>query len=933
MDGKRKMDHAENGHYEDLPYDTKRKPVFPPFIADSLSEASEKANESGGDINARLQILSEMSKRVQSTTPLSNLEVYKQAGNIAPGLAAPSMTTPESFLPQSFPGTIPSVPPVNPYATPFANPQIPYGGVPNFLDTQNFNMQPPYPGMVGTMPSYADEEEDASDSLPLSLSSQSLVSQTQPPRTSAHRPTMRERYAASGNVTNGLQFTLPISSRKTYEPEADDDSNDDMYSDDESNADRWASRIDTAALKEEVLKYMNRCSTQDIADMTGCTLAEAEFMVAKRPFADLESALVVKQPRPVIPKGRRGRREKTPLGPRLVGICMEIMRGYFVVDALIRQCEQLGGKIQRGVENWGLPSSSTFEEGETSIVSFDQMKNIGTPSNANFITSPPASFSQDVSLQDYQIIGINWLYLLYELKLAGILADEMGLGKTCQTIAFFAMLMDKNVNGPHLVIAPASTMENWLREFAKFCPKLKIELYYGSQIEREEIRERINSNKDSYNVMLTTYRLAATSKADRLFLRNQKFNVCIYDEGHYLKNRASERYRHLMSIPADFRVLLTGTPLQNNLKELISLLAFILPHVFDYGLKSLDVIFTMKKSPESDFERALLSEQRVSRAKMMMAPFVLRRKKSQVLDALPKKVRIIEFCEFSEEERKRYDEFANKQSVNNLLDENVMKTNLDTNANLAKKKSTAGFVLVQLRKLADHPMLFRILYKDEILRKMAKAIMNEPQYKKANENYIFEDMQYMSDIELHNLCGKFSTIQPFQLKDEPWMNATKVRKLKTLLENAIARGDRIVLFSQFTQVLDILQLVMKSLNLKFLRFDGSTQVDFRQDLIDQFYADESINVFLLSTKAGGFGINLACANMVILYDVSFNPFDDLQAEDRAHRVGQKKEVTVIKFVVKNTIEEHIQRLANAKIALDATLSEKDNEKAESEETD
>lgn len=909
MDGKRKIEHTADGTHYDATSNVKRKPIFPPFIADSLSEATEKANVMGGGMNSRLQILSEMSKRVQATAPISSLEHFKQLSDISPSFTSSANSINQ---PYNYSGSLENLVPTPSAGTPsqFMDAQNPYGAVYNALS--QFSETEP------KMPSYMDDEE-ASDSLPLSLSSQSLSSQVTNQKPAPHRLTMRERYAAN-NLTNGLQFTLPLSSRKTYEPEADDDSNDDMYSDDDSNADRWASRIDTAALKEEVLKYMNRCSTQDLADMTGCTLAEAEFMVAKRPFPDLESALVVKQPRPVIPKGRRGRREKTPLGPRLVGICMEIMRGYFVVDALIRQCEQLGGKIQRGIEAWGLSNTATSDEGETSLVNFDQMKSFGTPANSSFITTPPASFSPDIKLQDYQIIGINWLYLLYELKLAGILADEMGLGKTCQTIAFFSLLMDKNINGPHLVIAPASTMENWLREFAKFCPKLKIELYYGSQVEREEIRERINSNKDSYNVMLTTYRLAATSKADRLFLRNQKFNVCVYDEGHYLKNRASERYRHLMSIPADFRVLLTGTPLQNNLKELISLLAFILPHVFDYGLKSLDVIFTMKKSPESDFERALLSEQRVSRAKMMMAPFVLRRKKSQVLDALPKKTRIIEFCEFSEEERRRYDDFASKQSVNSLLDENVMKTNLDTNANLAKKKSTAGFVLVQLRKLADHPMLFRIHYKDDILRQMAKAIMNEPQYKKANELYIFEDMQYMSDIELHNLCCKFPSINSFQLKDEPWMDATKVRKLKKLLTNAVENGDRVVLFSQFTQVLDILQLVMKSLNLKFLRFDGSTQVDFRQDLIDQFYADESINVFLLSTKAGGFGINLACANMVILYDVSFNPFDDLQAEDRAHRVGQKKEVTVYKFVVKDTIEEHIQRLANAKIALDATLS-------------
>jgi len=270
-------------------------------------------------------------------------------------------------------------------------------------------------------------------------------------------------------------------------------------------------------------------------------------------------------------------------------------------------------------------------------------------------------------------------------------------------------------------------------------------------------------------------------------------------------------------------------------------------------------------------------------------------------------------------------------------------------------KDVANNVLMQLRKAASHPLLFRRIYTDKKIRGMAREIMKEDRFgtPEHSQEAIYEDMSYMWDFPLHKLCLEHASIQRFALTDEEWMMAGKVDVLKRLLPECKKRGDRVLLFSFFTMMLDILEKVLDSLEIQYMRLDGQTKVDERQDLIDQFHNEEDITVFLLSTKAGtysrplnselfrhtymvgGFGINLACANVVIIFDGSFNPHDDKQAEDRAHRVGQTRDVTVIRLVVKDTIEEHILHLANTKLALDNEMStsnytEEEDEKAERE---
>lgn len=523
----------------------------------------------------------------------------------------------------------------------------------------------------------------------------------------------------------------------------------------------------------------------------------------------------------------------------------------------------------------------------------------------------------------YQVVGVNWLTLLFERKLSCILADDMGLGKTCQVVSFLAHLLEKGIRGPHLIVVPGSTLENWLREFSIFCPKLHVMPYYAGQNERPGIQTQILNNLDSLNIVVTTYTLAKT-KDDNKFLRKLKPVVCVYDEGHLLKNSKSAGYEALMRIPTQFRLLLTGTPLQNNLRELASLLGFILPSVFREHSDDLEAIFSHKAKTSDNSHAALLSNQRIARAKSIMTPFVLRRKKHQVLKYLPAKIRRVEYCELSKSQSEIY-----------AMEKARALRIVTARAAGEKTSNETANIMVALRKASIHPLLFRRLYDDELIAKMSKACLGEPEYEHSNVELVLEDMEVMTDMELHRFCEQHPrTMTKYLLQNNPWMDSGKVSKLAALLRTFKQNGDRALVFSQFVMVLDVLEAVMETLEMQFFRLDGSTPMEQRQDMIDQFYEEEDITVFLLSTGAGGAGINLACkltsregscwiitdsgkgANKVIIFDSSFNPQSDQQAENRAHRVGQTKEVEVFRLVTKNTIEEQIHALGETKLALD-----------------
>lgn len=557
-----------------------------------------------------------------------------------------------------------------------------------------------------------------------------------------------------------------------------------------------------------------------------------------------------------------------------------------------------------------------------------------------FFRGKPKLLNPEVSLKDYQQTGINWLNLLYHNQISCILADDMGLGKTCQVISFLAYLKQIGEPSPHLVVVPSSTLENWLREFQKFCPSLKIEPYYGSQQERADLREILESNEGKYDVIVTTYNLAAGNKYDVSFLKSRNFNVVVYDEGHMLKNSMSERFNKLMRIRANFRLLLTGTPLQNNLKELMSLLEFIMPNLFVSKKESLAAVFKQRAKTTDDNKghNPLLAQQAINRAKTMMKPFILRRRKDQVLKHLPAKHSRTCYNTMTDAQKEIYDrEIKLVMEHRKMIRDGTLPKDKKERSKI--ENSSSKNLIMSLRKAAIHPLLFRHIYDDSKIDKMCDLILDEPAYaENGNKEYIREDMSVMTDFELHRLCTNFpNTLGKYQLKNDEWMNSGKIESLKKLLDDIINhKREKVLIFSLFTQVLDILEKVLTTLNYKFLRLDGSTQVNDRQTMIDKFYDDKTIPIFMLSTRAGGFGINLVCANHVIIFDQSFNPHDDRQAADRAHRVGQTKEVTVTTLITKDSIEEKIFQLAKTKLALDNQVSsteDKDNDAIDTKVSD
>ncbi|KAH8602530.1 P-loop containing nucleoside triphosphate hydrolase protein [Bisporella sp. PMI_857] len=697
-----------------------------------------------------------------------------------------------------------------------------------------------------------------------------------------------------------------------------------------------------------VLKYLNICTPSELIELTNITQANADLMIAARPFRNLEAARAVVNPA-TLKSGKKSAR--APIGDKIVDTAVDMFNGYEAIDQLVGTCEKLGKPLADEMGKWGFDVFGSAKCGELEMTSLeDEVESqrdsgIGTPSSAAVSLSgdaadddvkivsthrrratvaflkKPAMMADDCVLKDYQVVGLNWLALMYRHELSGILADEMGLGKTCQVISFLSHLIETGHPGPHLIIVPGSTLENWLREFPKFSPDVVVEPYYGAQKERFEMGESILERRGTINVIVTTYDLAA-KKDDNKFMRRLNPDVVVFDEGHYLKNLNSQRYQGLVRIPAKFKLLLTGTPLQNNLQELAALLAFILPDVFRERQEDLSYIFKAKATTRDADHAALLSAQRIARARSMLTPFVLRRKKAQVLKHLPVKTCRVEYCSLHTSQKAIYD------------------GHLDQARERAKLRVEGGKVpktdennpLMQLRKASIHPLLFRRHFTREKIEKMADILRKkEPVHFPASAKrvHLIEEMRNASDFWLHGWCITYPCISSFDIPDLAWLDSGKVESMVKLVKEYKENGDRVLIFSQFSLVLDILEAVLNSSYISYTRIDGSTKIDERQSLIDTFRDDESITAFLLTTKAGGTGINLMYANKVIIFDGSFNPQDDRQAENRAHRVGQTRNVEVIRLVTRGTIEEQIYALGQSKLELDDRVAG-DDEKAREE---
>ena len=445
--------------------------------------------------------------------------------------------------------------------------------------------------------------------------------------------------------------------------------------------------------------------------------------------------------------------------------------------------------------------------------------------------------SLDNILRFYQKIGYKWLKNLDEFNFGGILADDMGLGKTIQILSLLVSYKEnryiKNKKAS-IVICPSSLALNWKNEVEKFAPKLKTILIKGNLEEREEKIKNINK----YDLAITSYDLL---KRDIQTYKNADYNFkyIIADEAQYIKNNNTKNARAIKEITAETRYALTGTPIENSLSELWSIFDFIMPgYLFSY------------KKFKREFEIPIVKDndkEVMSRLKILIEPFVLRRTKSEVLKELPEKTITILNNEMTQEQHNIYMYYL-AQAKNEIIDE------IEENGfNKSRIKILA--LLTRLRQICCHPALFLNNYKD---------------------------------------------------------GSGKLNQCIEIIKDGISSGHKILLFSGYTSMLDIIEKELSQNEIKYYKLTGQTKLDDRINLVESFNKNKDIKLFLISLKAGGTGINLTSADMVIHYDPWWNISVENQATDRTHRIGQKKKVQVYKLITNNSIEEKIYELQKKK---------------------
>ncbi|KAJ9546805.1 hypothetical protein OSB04_019348 [Centaurea solstitialis] len=520
-------------------------------------------------------------------------------------------------------------------------------------------------------------------------------------------------------------------------------------------------------------------------------------------------------------------------------------------------------------------------------------------------------------LKPYQLVGVNFLMLLYRKKVAGaILADEMGLGKTIQAITYLTLLNHlEDDPGPHLIVCPASVLENWERELKKWCPSFTVLQYHGAG--RTAHSKQLNALAKSrlpppFNVILVCYSLferhSAQQKDDRKLLKRWKWSCVLMDEAHALKDKNSYRWKNLMSVArnANQRLMLTGTPLQNDLHELWSMLEFMMPDLFETG--------------DVDLKKLLNAEdtELITRMKSILGPFILRRLKSDVMQQLVAKVQRVEYVHMEMEQKKAYQEAIEEYRA--AARARMLKPGEVKSAHLPKRQISNYFV--QFRKIANHPLLVRRIYTDKDVIRFAKMFHPRGVFgAECTLDRVIEEIKGYNDFSIHRLLLYYGDGTSENLSDDHVMLSAKCRALARLLPTLMHGGHRVLIFSQWTSMLDILEWALDVIGVTYRRLDGSTQVTERQTIVDVFNNDTSIFACLLSTRAGGQGLNLTGADTVIIHDMDFNPQIDRQAEDRCHRIGQTKPVTIYRLVTKDTVDENVYEIAKRKLVLDAAMLE------------
>ncbi|KAL1899863.1 hypothetical protein Sste5346_002729 [Sporothrix stenoceras] len=464
-------------------------------------------------------------------------------------------------------------------------------------------------------------------------------------------------------------------------------------------------------------------------------------------------------------------------------------------------------------------------------------------------------------LMPYQMEGLNWLLLNYYKGKSVVLADEMGLGKTVQVIALLATLVLETPRcWPFLVVVPNSTCGNWRREIKNWAPDLRVVSYHGGRVS-QSMAYKYELFPDGTqtmraHVVIMSYDSAQDDNTRRLF-HNAHWAGLIVDEGQRLKNDQNLLYLALRAMRISFRLLLTGTPLQNNKRELFNLLQFI---------------DSSNNATELDKTYSTITAENLPELHKLIRPYFLRRTKAEVLKFLPPMAQIIVPVSMTVVQEKLCKSIMakNPQLIRSIFSETQVK---------ATERGSLNNILMQLRKCLCHPFV------------------------------------YSQAIEDKN-------VEPEQMHRNLIEASSKLLLLKIMLPKLKERGHRVLIFSQFLNQLDIIEDFLHISGLTYMRLDGSISSLEKQKRIDAYNApDSDLFAFLLSTRAGGVGINLATADTVIVLDPDFNPHQDIQAFSRAHRIGQKKKVLCFQFMTKDSVEEKIMQIGRSKMALDHALIE------------
>ncbi|OBT73328.1 hypothetical protein VF21_08391 [Pseudogymnoascus sp. 05NY08] len=653
------------------------------------------------------------------------------------------------------------------------------------------------------------------------------------------------------------------------------------------------------------------------------------------------------------------------------------------------------------------------------------------------------------TMRDYQLEGLTWMYEICAQGMSGILADEMGLGKTIQTISLIALLREKEKYlGPHLIVAPLSTLSNWVEEFQKWTPTVPVLLYHGDPAKREELRTtKITKHLENgrptskFPVVCTSYDIILR---DKNYLSHINWEFIIIDEGHRLKNFNSQLFQELRKFTSATRLLISGTPLQNNLKELWSLLNFLLPTVF-VDWEAFESWFDFSDLQDEEGTEEFIADQKkqelVKKIHLVLQPLLLRRIKADVEHMLPRKREYVLYAPMTEQQTELYDILSDKsQDARKYLENKVVERitgarNASKGSAKTKTKATRSTappkvesdseeevplsVSIRTRKakaeLEQKPATrlnaFEMMMvgkkkalpqrtpskaslkrktSDDSIASSAKSVKSSRQstpatasksrpkrktYKEADasdedklsddefeaklaEELAEADIASSSDsddesrelaktLEMakreiatkklgnplmqlrlvcnspHNFYNPWSADSKMPIDETLVTSSGKMLLLDRLLNALFAANHKVLIFSQFKTQLDILEDYARDLrSWNVCRIDGGVAQDDRRQQIKDFNEDPEHRLFLLSTRAGGQGINLASADTVVLFDSDWNPQQDLQAIDRAHRIGQTRPVVVFRLATKGTVEEELLMSADAKRRLEKLVIKK-----------